>query len=250
MTADYLFAWMMVLLRGTGLVLQFPVVAARALPIPLRVAITACLATLLAGVIPSAPVPSAGWALFLAAVREIVLGLLLGFVVRFVFAAVEMAGRLITTEIGLTAAPGMGVPEPSTEPVAALLSTFAVVLFFLFGGHEGVLAAFARSFQISPAGAATLPAGAAQVLITRSAELIALAVRIAAPFIAMNFLVTLAFSALGRAVPKMQVFVLGFSARALVGMGLLAGAGALLARYLYAEFGDTPWRMLNVVAGP
>ena len=247
MTLDALFTWLMVMLRSVGIVIQLPVIAGRPIPTTVRMALSIGLASLIAGTVPSAHVPLALWQLIGAASLEIIIGLGLGFVVRMAFAAIEMAGRLISTEIGVAATPGMGVPEPSQEPVAALLSTMAVVLFFMFGAHYGVLMAFTKSFQIAPAGGAAFDPGAAMGMIRATSHLIELGVRIAAPFIAMNFLINLAFSVLGRAVPKMNVFVISFSARAVVGLALLSTAGALIARYLYVEFGDLPLRMLRLL---
>ncbi|HVU33732.1 MAG TPA: flagellar biosynthetic protein FliR [Opitutaceae bacterium] len=247
MSVDYLFAWLMILLRSVGLILQLPVIAGRTIPVTIQVALSIGLATLLAGIVPAATLPPDLWGLIGAAAMEVVIGLALGFVVRMSFGAVEMAGRIASSEIGLTATPGLGAPEPSQEPVAALLTTMAMVLFFLFGAHHAVLIAFARSFQLSPAGHAAFEPGAGLALVSASAELIELGVRIAAPFLAMNFLINLAFSVLGRAVPKMSVFVVSFSARALIGLGLLSTAGGLIARYLYVEFGDLPLRMLQLV---
>ncbi len=248
MSLDLLFAWLMVFLRALGLILLFPTLAGRPLPVMLRAAIATCLATLLYTLVPhvQTPPPNAGGLVY-AAGAEVVLGLVMGWMGRLVFAAVEMGGRVISSEIGLTAIPGIDAPQPGQEPVATLLVTLAGVLFFIAGGHLGALAAFARSFDFAPAGAAAFGADTPTLLVAGTARVLELGVRIAAPFIALNFLVTLAFAVLGRAVPRMQVFIISYSLRSLTGFALLAGAGGLLARYLWPEFYALPLRLLELL---
>ena len=247
MVVESALGWVMISLRAAGLLFMIPTVGSKPLPPTVKVAFALSLATLLTPLVPVDARGLAGWGpLILAAAGEMTLGLALGWVGRFVFAAVEMAGRVITNEIGLQGAPGMSAPRPDQEPLAAAMMFMAGLLFFGLGAHHQVMAAFARTFDLMPAGAGSLGPMTPEVMIQGTARVIELGLRMAAPFIALNFLVTMAFSILSKAVPKMNVFILSFPLRLLGGLMLFAGFGMLLARYLYVEFDRLPGILMEL----
>ena len=67
----------------------------------------------------------------------------------------------------------------------------------------------------------------------------------AAPIIAVNYIVTLAFAILGRAVPTMNVLILSFGVRIFAGISVLILVFVVMAQLLLSAIYETPERMLQ-----
>ena len=165
MSVNYLFTWVLIFLRAVGIVVLLPQMAGRSASDhgPARAGDGPGDAP--GGRRPAGAAAGGDWALAGAGGGEVLLGLAFGFVSQMLFSAVELAGRIASSEVGLSGAPGMSTPEMSSEPMASFLSSFAMVLFFLFGGHLLVLSAFARSFALAPPGHPALSLEAGNLMI-------------------------------------------------------------------------------------
>ena len=80
------------------------------------------------------------------------------------------------------------------------------------------------------------------------AKVFVLGTLIAAPFIALNFLVNVSFFAvLGKAVPKMNVFMTSFSIRILSGLVLLVASLLLFTSYILEHSRRSVEVMLDII---
>jgi flagellar biosynthesis protein FliR len=67
----------------------------------------------------------------------------------------------------------------------------------------------------------------------------------AAPLIAVNYIITLSFAILGRAVPGMNILVLSFGVRVFVGLSVLALVFGMIVQFLIGMINDSPEQMLQ-----
>ena len=101
MNLDF-YNWLLVFVRLGAFLLALPFFSAVNFPAPLRVALAAFASLLLAPQLP--PFPLAHLDIFSIVgllIREISIGLLLGFLGRTVFYAADFAGQIVATELGL-----------------------------------------------------------------------------------------------------------------------------------------------------
>jgi flagellar biosynthesis protein FliR len=239
---------MCVFVRAGALLSVFPLFSSQNFPIQVRLALGASLAFLVAPTLPPAPVAglSLGATITLIA-GEVGIGLVLGFASRMVFYAIDFAGGIIATEIGLTFSPNMNPFSNAQQDSPGLVLYFlAAMLMLSLDLHHWLLVAFQRTYQLLPIGHAGLREALFEDILRRSSGIFLLAVQLAAPIIAVSFLMSLVFSVLGRAVPQMNVFVESFSFRLLIGLGVFGLTLNLMAQHLLNYLRRLPDDLLRV----
>jgi flagellar biosynthetic protein FliR len=146
---------------------------------------------------------------------EAAVGVLLGSSVSLAMHAIEMAGGLMDLQTGLSMSHTL---NPINGIQTTVLSQFkfmlAVVVFLSANAHHLLIAAFVRSYSALP----TLD-GIETTLPHLLQDMCLIALQVAAPVMAVGFLVDCALGIVARAVPQMQATYVGAPAK--VGIGLL-----------------------------
>jgi flagellar biosynthetic protein FliR len=230
---EFFLTWFMVFVRAGAMLSIFPIFSAAAMPIRIRIAMAGFLAML---TMPGVALPPdflnlnlVGFAGIVA--KEVAFGLLLGFVVRLVLFAVGLAGHYIGTELGLQLSSliAPGESQPSTTP-SVMLQMLTVMLIFSLDIHFELLMGFQQSYEVLAIGAGGLSDELFAEVTALCGRTFVVALRIAAPIIAVAIVVNLLMMVLARTIPQMNVFVESFSVRILVGVFLFGFTLSMTAR--------------------
>ncbi len=211
----------LVMMRCTGLVFTAPIFGHHSLPTLVKFGLAASLTIALAA---GAGLHAGSLPLLLAAPLEIVIGMSLGFILGMGFDAIEIAGRVIAIQLGLSLG---SVFSPTEQEASTAIDPFFSVLagltFLAMGLHLAVVKALANSFIVYPVGGGW-PADLAQTGAQTIALALELGVRVALPVALVLLLVELSVALLARAIPQINVFILGLPLKMLVGVVVLAMA--------------------------
>ncbi|NVO04618.1 MAG: flagellar biosynthetic protein FliR [Rhodoferax sp.] len=197
-----------------------PVFSSKMFPVRARVALAFLVALASQAGYPDAPIigfndPRAVGVL----VQQVGVGLAIGFAVRLVFAAVELAGEVVGFQMGLNFAsffdPGMG---SQASAVAIFFSQITTLLFVVMNGHIMVLMAVNKSFVAFPIDQNFLQALAQMQLYKLGTDIFASGLWIAMPMVGMLMFTNLALGIISRVAPQLNIFAIGFPITLVVGM--------------------------------
>lgn len=208
-------------LRALALLSSLPLLGTRVVPVRVRIALAALVALAAQASLPPMPAVAldSGLALMLV-LQQLLIGISLGFAVRLVFAAIELAGEIVGLQMGLNFA---GFFDPLTASQTTASSRFfgAIVgwLFIVINGHLLVIAALVNSFNAFPVGEAPFAFLQQAQPHEWGAMVFATGLWIALPMVAMLTFVNLVLGVISRVAAQINVFAIGFPIT--LGVGLL-----------------------------
>ncbi len=149
---------------------------------------------------------SLAW-LFSNSVKEIITGLIMGYMLNFVFFGIQYAGSLMSFSMELSMAESLNPVDGTSSDLIGQIYYFAgILLLFLINGHYYVISGLVYSFSIIRIGKFTVTGPVYDLMIRYAGAVFVIAVKIASPILVSFFLVYLAEGILSRVVPQMQVF--------------------------------------------
>ena len=219
----WLLAVLLVSIRVAGSLAFAPVLGPASIPAPARVVVVLSLSALLVAVLPMSPVLLDVPQLAIAAATEALIGGSVAFGFLAAYGATQVAGRILDVQMGFGAAAVLNPAAQAPAPLlASLFGMLGVAAFLSLDGHHVLVRALSASVETFPPGSAGVALDW-DLLLRQSSAMFTFGLALAGPVMITLLLADIGMAVMARSVPQLNVFILGFSVKAVLGLlGLLA----------------------------
>jgi len=213
----------MIASRLSGIVMFTPFLGDAVVPAGIKAALVLTLTALLYPVLSSHIVAASPerWPFILGC--ELLVGIALGLAANLVFEAAQMAGQVLSVQMGYSL---VTILDPQTQVESTVLSVFhqnfLLLIFLALNAHHWVLRAVARSFDYLPPGSAHLNGAFVTGLLAAAGSVLKIGVQIAAPILGATMVADLFLGLLSKASPQLPLLMLGPAIKGLFGVMLLS----------------------------
>ena len=212
------------LTRILGLISVAPMFSNASVPARVKILLGILLAMIIAPTVPALPaLDPMSFAGLLILAQQFIIGVAMGFAMRVVFAAVEMAGEICGMTMGLGFATFFDPQSKGrSSAISQVLSLLTILVFLSTNMHLLVLATLAESFQSMPITATPMGGRAMQQLVAWGGRVFSAGVQLSLPIVAALLVTNIALGILTRAAPQLNLFGIGFPLTIGVGFFMIA----------------------------
>jgi len=213
------------LVRASGLMVTAPLFQSRSIPAQAKALFAGALALTVAPYIQSDLDLEAFsyWMAIVTLIQEMIVGLIMGLMVNLTMYALQLAGYFFDVPMGF----GMiNVLDPQSGTEMPLLGQFNAILggliFLAIDGHHTLISSFIKSYDVIGPGAFFFHREAVGVFLRAFSNMFYLGFKIGIPIVGTIFLTDVALGMISKLIPQINVFVMGFSIKIIVGLMTLA----------------------------
>ena len=209
--------------RMSGMILFNPFFNRNSVPVKIRVGLSLFLSLLLTASMSAVPPDSVNLLILsLACIKELLIGFFVGFLMQMFTASILLAGDFTDLQLGVGMAkvydPQSSISMPLSGSIYNLIWT---VSFFASNGHLTFMRIMFASFDILPAGPALLNSVGYEYIVMFFSNILVLALKMALPVVAIELVTEMGMGILMRAVPQINVFMVGMQLKLLIGLALI-----------------------------
>ena len=222
--ANQVYAAGLIFARVGAILMLLPGFGDTSVPPRIRLSLAFLMALMLMPVVAKGmPVPGEVSGVAGAVIKELLIGLMIGAILRMLLSSLATAGEIISIQTTLsfaqTAAPGQA--QPSTT-LGTFLTLIGVTLIMATDLHHMFLAAIVRSYSIFPFTRPIEISDGAQLAIQTVAGAFRLGLQLAAPVVVFSVIFNVAAGLVGRVMPQFQVFFVVTPLIVLLGLSIFA----------------------------
>ncbi|MEW5688419.1 MAG: flagellar biosynthetic protein FliR [Pseudomonadota bacterium] len=224
-TAQQVFAGGLVFARLGAIVMLIPGIGETFISPRIRLSFAFALALMLFPVFVgrAPPLPPDVSGLAGAVIKEVLIGLMIGAILRLFMNSLASAGEIISLQTTLsfaqTANPMQAAPSTT---IGTFLGMIGIVLIFATNLHHLFVAAIVRSFELFPFTRDIPVADAGELAIQTVGKSFALGLQLAAPVVVFSLIFNVAVGLVGRVMPQFQVFFVATPIMLLASLSIFA----------------------------
>lgn len=240
---QYFTALILVVFRISGFAILVPVFFPKGTPNTVKVAFAVILGYIL---IPGITITTVSTInsmpmLIMECINETVTGLTLGYITNLCFNAARFAGNLLDLQIGFSM---MSMFDPNSDSnttmIEQLLYWLSLVLFLIVDGHHMLITALIESFNSVSLGKFILMQNSIMLVIKAFTDFFSIGLKIALPIVLIIILTDLTMGLVARAVPQLNVMILGMPVKILVGMACVVLSLGIIINLIEGSFHEIP----------
>lgn len=168
----------------------------------------------------------------IALFREILVGLILGFIIKVFFQVYPFVGMIWSTQGGLSMSMVMDPTSGTQSSTLGKIYNLGFAVYFLISdGYHYLIKAVINTFETIPLNGAIFTTTMALGMVSTLAEYFIICVRLAAPIIAILIIVDCTLGILARTVPQMNMFVIGIPLKMIIMFILLISSSTVFRPY-------------------